>query len=103
AEELAAQLAAAGMTSGDTLALQLRNSVDFVAAFLAATILDLVFAPIDRDAPEVEVATILSHFGIRGLVYHSDAKATAISTRELTRRPTLPPGARLIKLTSGST
>ena len=35
-EALASQLAAAGLREGDALALQLPNSVDFVAAFLAA-------------------------------------------------------------------
>ncbi|HEX2061654.1 MAG TPA: class I adenylate-forming enzyme family protein [Thermoanaerobaculia bacterium] len=87
ANELAARLTAAGMRAGDVLAVRLPNSVDFVATFLAACRLDLVFVPIDRDAREVEVAKILAHFGIRD-----------------GRRPQcLPANARLIKLTSGST
>lgn len=101
ANELAAQLAAAGLRAGDVLAVRLPNSVDFVAAFLAACRLDLVFAPIDRDAKENEVAAILGHFAIRGFVYRSET--TSVSVRELTHGPSLPADARLIKLTSGST
>jgi len=103
AEDLASRLATAGLTAGDALALQLPNSVDFVAGFLAASELRLVFVPIDRDAPGTEVAAILSHFSIRGLVYAAGAKVPAISTRELPDRPAVPQDARLIKLTSGST
>lgn len=101
ADELARQLAAAGLRSRDALAIQLPNSTDFVAAFLAACKLDLVAVPIDRDAPETEVAKILGHFAIRGLVYRSHE--TSISVRGLESGPNVPAGARLIKLTSGST
>jgi long-chain acyl-CoA synthetase len=105
AEELAAQLAAAGMREGDALALQLPNSVDFVATFLAALRLRLVVVPLDRDAPESEVAKILGHFGM------GDG-GTLIRLRHLLPLPrgenypvtgVLPADARLIKLTSGST
>lgn len=102
-EELAAQLVAAGMREGDALALQLRNSVDFVAAFLAALQLRLVVVPIDRDAPESEVATILEHFAVRGLLHVPLLLPTALEIREQTTRPALPSDARLLKLTSGST
>jgi long-chain acyl-CoA synthetase len=104
AEELAAELTAAGLREADALAIQLPNSVDFVAAFLAACKLGLVVAAIDRDAPETEVAKILGHFAIRGLVYVEDRQSClCISVREIDARPAVPPGARLIKLTSGST
>ena len=102
AHDLSAQLASAGMSEGDALALQLPNSVDFVAAFIAALQLRLVVVPIDRDASESEVAKILSHFAIRGLFYRQPG-ATALSVREGTSRPAVPSTARLIKLTSGST
>ena len=101
ANELAAELASSGLRARDALAVQLPNSTDFVAAFLAACKLDLVVVPIDRDAPESEVATILGHFSVRGLLYRSDA--TALTVRELQQRPNVPRDARLIKLTSGST
>ena len=101
ANELAAQFTEAGLRPRDVVAIRLPNSVDFVAAFLAACRLDLVVAPIDRDAKETEVATILGHFAIRGLVYRTDA--LSITVRELTHGPALPASARLLKLTSGST
>ena len=98
ANELAAQLAEAGLRSRDAVAIQLPNSVDFVAAFLAAVKLDLVVFPIDRDANETEVASILGHFGVRGFVYRA-----GFSVRETLERPNVPANARLVKLTSGST
>jgi long-chain acyl-CoA synthetase len=97
-EELAARFEASGMRRRDAIAMQLPNSVDFVAAFLAAVKLDLVIAPIDRDATEAEVASILSHFAIRGFVHRQ-----GFSTREISSRPDVPDDTRMIKLTSGST
>ena len=99
ANQLAGRLREAGLVEGDALAVQLPNSVDFVAAVLAALKLGLVLAPIDRDAPETEVAAILGQFSIRGLVY----RGAGISVRAIAGRPALPAEARLIKLTSGST
>jgi long-chain acyl-CoA synthetase len=101
AEAFAETLTSSGLREGDALAIQLPNSVDFVVAFLAACRLRLVVAPIDRDAPETEVAKILGHFAIRGLAYRSDR--LSVSVRDITERPAVPAGARLIKLTSGST
>jgi len=84
AEELAAQLAASTLRPRDGFAIQLPNSVDFVATFLAAVKLDLVVFLIDRDANDNEVAMIRRHFGIG-------------------RRANVPADVRLVKLTSGST
>ena len=105
AEELAVQLVAAGLHPADLVAIQLPNSVDFVAAWLAVLMLRLIAVPIDRDAPETEIAAILGHFGIRGLIYRPDrtASAIAISTRKVEGDPEVPWNARLIKMTSGST
>ena len=83
AGEVATRLA--GLSAREAIAIQLPNSVEFVAVFLAALKLDLVVFPIDRDATEGEVAKITQHFGIN------------------VRRSTLPVDARLVKLTSGST
>ena len=102
-EALAHELGASGMTAGEAVAVQLPNSADFVAAFLAALKLRLVVVPIDRNAPENEVATVLGHFAVKGLVYSSDGVTTSVSTRAVTDRPAVPAEARLIKLTSGST
>jgi long-chain acyl-CoA synthetase len=98
-EELAARFRAAGLRKRDLLAIQLPNSVDFVAAFLAAASVGLVVVPIDRDAPEREVATILHHFAIRGLFY----RGSGLTVRDLDAYPALPDDACLLKLTSGST
>ncbi|HEV7242790.1 MAG TPA: class I adenylate-forming enzyme family protein [Thermoanaerobaculia bacterium] len=87
ADEVASRFADLGLRARDAIALQLPNSVELVAAFLAAVKLDLVVFPIDRDATESEVAKIVDHFGI--------GRAEA--------RLRLPPGTRLVKLTSGST
>lgn len=84
AEETAARLAASGARARDGFAIQLPNSVEFVATFLAAIQLDLVVFLIDRDANDHEVAAIRGHFGIG-------------------TRPNVPPDARVVKLTSGST
>jgi long-chain acyl-CoA synthetase len=95
AEELASQLGT--MNEGEVFAVQLPNSVDFVAAFLAALKLRLVFAPIDRDARESEVRRILEHFGIRALL---DVRGTGIRHGEAVPYKG---DARLLKFTSGST
>jgi acyl-CoA synthetase (AMP-forming)/AMP-acid ligase II len=102
AGELASQYASRGLREGDALAVQLPNSVDFVAAFVAALQLRLVVVPIDRDAAESEVAKILGHFNIRGLFYRAAAERQ-LSIREHAARPAVPAEARLLKLTSGST
>jgi acyl-CoA synthetase (AMP-forming)/AMP-acid ligase II len=98
ANALAAQLTAAGLHEGDAIAVRLPNSVEFVAAFLAALQLRLVVIPIDRDATEAEVATILGHFSARAFVHRE-----GVSIRAIGERPNVPHGTRLLKLTSGST
>lgn len=98
---IADELAAAGLASRDAIAIQLPNSVDFVATFVAALQSDLVVFPIDRDANDHEVASILGHFGIKALVSRSGIAPRQISGDALSR--TLPNDARLVKLTSGST
>jgi acyl-CoA synthetase (AMP-forming)/AMP-acid ligase II len=71
-----------GGLSTQIVPLQLPNSVDFVATFVAVLMRERVMMPIDRDAPPAEVEAVVSHF----------SGATA-----------LPPETRLLKLTSGST
>jgi len=86
-----------GFAANDIVAIQLPNSVDFIAAFGTVLKKKLVAILIDRDATDTEVANVLGHFAARGLVHRN-----GISTRQ-TSGVTLPEGARLIKLTSGST
>jgi acyl-CoA synthetase (AMP-forming)/AMP-acid ligase II len=94
-EDFAARLENLG--EGDVVAIQLPNSVDFIAAFGAVLKRKLVAILIDRDATEAEVANVLDHFNARGLI-----DRTGLSTRTAARS-NVPDGARLIKLTSGST
>jgi len=101
AEELVRELAQAGVGARDLVAVQLPNSAEFVATILAASKLDLVIVPIDREAPPTEVATILGHFSIGPLIYRGTGSPTYRAGQRTS--PALPPEARLIKLTSGST
>ena len=96
ARELAAQLASA--SRGDVVAIQLPNSTDFIAAFVAALELGLVVIPVDRDASEAELSAILTHFNVRALVHRA-----GIVIRAISEHAEIAPDARLIKLTSGST
>ncbi|HEY5610660.1 MAG TPA: class I adenylate-forming enzyme family protein, partial [Thermoanaerobaculia bacterium] len=104
-EALAARYEERGLRAGDRLAIQLPNSADFIAAFLAALKLRLTAVPIDRDARESEIGPILSELSIRALLYRtSDETAGAlppISVRDVDA----PNGewVPLVKLTSGST
>jgi len=95
AEEIASRLA---MREGDVFAVQLPNGVDFVASFLAALKLKLVFAPIDRDATDAEVMALVEHFGIP-----VEDRRPRLSVPARDRRGACPPLGRLLKLTSGST
>src|SRR6266498_283868 len=91
-----------GLREGDLVAVQLPNSVDFVAAFIAALERKLVMMPIDRDATETEVGALLGHFAVKGLLYRRD-RAAVLTTRAISERAAVPAAARLIKTTSGST
>lgn len=68
-------------SEGELVALQLPNSSEFVATLLAAVDRGAIVVLFDRDAPKSEVAAVMRHFG----------------------QPKLPPEARVLKLTSGST
>jgi long-chain acyl-CoA synthetase len=102
AEGLAARFDRAGIGEGELVAVQLPNSADFVAAFIASLMRRLVFVPIDRDALETEVAKILGHFSVRAFVYRGDDQPS-LSVRGATRPSVLPGETRMLKLTSGST
>jgi acyl-CoA synthetase (AMP-forming)/AMP-acid ligase II len=100
ADELAAELTGAGVVARDLIAIQLPNSLDFVAAIIAASKLDLVAMPIDRDARAREVEAIVEQFGIRAVVGQA---ILPVRTDVRTGKIACPTTARLIKLTSGST
>lgn len=96
-DEIASAFDDVGFRENDIVAIQLPNSVEFIAAFGAVLKQKLVAVLIDRDATETEVGNVLEHFDARGLINRS-----GFSTRSAARS-NLPAGARLIKLTSGST
>ncbi len=81
AEELARNI-----REGELVPLQLPNSAEFVALMLAIFRRRAIAVLIDRDAPEAEVKTIIDQFDVG----------------RPARRPAMPPDARLLKLTSGS-
>ncbi len=105
ARAIATDLATSGVVRKDLVAIKLPNSVEFIAAFIAVLMNQLVAVPIDRDAPETEVANILAHFGISALIYRDERAegGIAISTRTITTPAATPAAARLLMLTSGST
>ena len=100
-DEMAVRFGDAGFRPSDVVAIRMPNSADFVAAFGAILKQKLVAILIDRDATETEVANVLGHFVARGLVYRSGSEVM-ISSRQA-GQVSVPAGARLIKLTSGST
>lgn len=100
-DELATRFTGAGFRENDVVAIQMPNSPDFIAAFGAILKQRLIAILIDRDATETEVGKILGHFSARGLAYR-DGSEVLISARQADPIG-VPDGARLIKLTSGST
>src|SRR5882762_7326883 len=70
-EEFAARFAGVRFQPSDVVAIQLPNSVDFIAAFGAILKQKLVVILIDRAATETEVGNVLGHFASRGLIYRS--------------------------------
>ena len=106
AEKLAALLSERSVGEGDAVAVQLPNSVDFIAAFLALREVGATMVPIDRDATESEVAAVLTHFACRASFWvadrHDPDSSLQLSVREPDARPAFA-GAALLKLTSGST
>lgn len=105
ASELVGTFRASGVGRGSIVALQLPNSIDFVASFLATLELGAALLPIDRDAKESEIAAILSHFDCRAFVWSADRRDPAsealVSMRDGAKGAV--PSACLVKLTSGST
>lgn len=99
---LLGEITAAGVRENDLVALQLPNSVDFLASVLAILERGAVVVPIDRDATPNEVATILTHFGARALVYRAASGRTEITPRSESRVLARDERIALVKLTSGS-
>lgn len=88
-----------GVHEGQVLALQMRNSTTFLATVAAALSLRATILPIDRDARQTEVESILDQFAARAIVRHDE---TGFSIEPCTG-DSFEMGTALIKLTSGST
>lgn len=99
---IARRLARAGVGRNDLVAVQLPNSVDFLATFLAVLARGAVCVPIDRDATQNEVATILAHLGVRALVYRSSRSRAEVTPRGEPTALEHPERVPLVKLSSGS-
>ncbi len=105
ADALAGHLEARGLRRGDPIAVQLPNSADLIALFLASLRIGCAFVPIDRDATESEVARILDDFSISALIDRESFWSpgslplfTLRADRDVRRFD-----VALLKLTSGST
>src|SRR4051794_9489052 len=96
-DDIASKFDDVSFHANDVVAIQLPNSVEFIAAFGAVLKKNLAAILIDRDATETEVGNVLEHFGAHGVINRG-----GVFTRSAARA-NLPYGARLIKLTSGST
>ena len=101
-DEVSRQFKLAGLRRGDVVALQLPNSVDFIAAFGAVLQLQLVTVLLDRDSTSLSSAGIVRLFAARAMV---DAEGGSLTIRQLpvSKPIKLPEDSRVIKLTSGST
>jgi long-chain acyl-CoA synthetase len=102
AAAIARRLERAGAGRNDLVAVQLPNSVDFLATFLAVLEREAVCVPIDRDATQSEVATILAHLGVRALVYGSSRSRAEVTPRGDATAIEHPDRISLVKLSSGS-
>jgi len=89
---------------GDRVAVQLRNSVDFIAVMIGALEAGLTVVPIDRDATRHEVMSLIRQFGIRAVVQHGVSDLSVhLVTEDVVPAEPIHPIPFLIKLTSGST
>jgi len=106
AARLADLLRGGEVVEGAAVAVQLPNSTEFIATFLAIRQLGATMIPIDRDARESEVAGVMQHFSCSALVHvldrHDPDSELRIAPRTVDRRSFFN-GAALLKLTSGST
>ncbi len=102
AEAIFHQLRRAGATEGSIVAIQLPNSVDFIATVLAIVQSRMTMIPVDRDARESEVTQILSHFGARAIA-RREGGTIEITPCEGSRTIENASYIPLVKLTSGST
>ncbi|MBI2212856.1 MAG: acyl--CoA ligase [Acidobacteria bacterium] len=102
-DEIASRLRASGVENGQLVAIQIPNSVDFLAAVVAALRLGATVVPVDRDTRAGELATIVAHLGARAIVSRDTGGAVSVARLDGATRLELAEPIPLIKLTSGST
>ncbi|MHA6262537.1 amino acid adenylation domain-containing protein [Arenibacterium sp. CAU 1754] len=68
----AARLAAEGVGKGDSVAVMLPRSVDFIVAILAVLKRGAIFVPIDPSTPAARVQFLLSDSGAKAILSQSD-------------------------------
>lgn len=101
ASDRAAQLHSAGLRPGEVIAIQGRNSVDFVVNLLGATGAGLVVAPLDPTLPEKERQHRLDLVGARTTLV--DGQADVAGPRDVPAPVGLSADDALVMLTSGTT
>lgn len=100
ADRLASALSSNGVASGTIVALQLRNSLDFVAGVLAILKLNAIALPLDRDSRPAEVRKVTRQLGVRAILEGPSSEITRIDSAPSSP---VPRGTAILKLTSGST
>lgn len=100
ADQRSAVLRQSGLESGDVVAVQARNSVEFVVALLAAVSAGLVVAPLDPSLPDSEKQRRLDLVGAR--VNLVDGQLST-PPRDATAPKGLEADDALVMLTSGTT
>lgn len=99
-EELGAILLRKGLRRGDVVAVQGRNSVEFVVALLAAVGAGMVVAPLDPALPDAETRRRLDLVGARTTLIGGELSSPV---REATAPVGLSADDALVMLTSGTT
>ena len=96
ADDLAAQLSAAGAGPGSLVGICLPRSPDLIAAPLAAWRIGAAYVPFDAEQPEAYTAQQAKDAGIAVMVDHAGITAYPVEPRHV-------PGAAYVVHTSGST
>lgn len=81
AMRLAGSLSALGITSGDPVAIALRNSAEYLVADLAISILGAAKVPINLMLADAEISYILRDSGARAVIVEQDCLAAVVEAR----------------------
>ncbi|MFV9431610.1 AMP-binding protein [Rhodococcus aetherivorans] len=95
ANQLVHALRAMGVRSGDSMAILLPNSIEFVASMLAASQAGLYYTPINHDLDASEIAYILGNSDAKAFIAHeqfADKARAAVVEADLPQLRTLAVG-----------